>query len=354
MSRSAREREVVEILRTCVLNGSGRDLPVDEPLGDLGLGLDSLALIEFVTALEKRYRVVFPDSLWTDDGQFTIRRLVDVIEEPVPDGAHRSRGRSLPSRWRHSAANSPYRQLLRERVQKLGVARLLSVASLRLLSRLSRLCYSRSHFVMLSRELDTFRAPNHLSIPNLELREMSEADVPSLRLFWPPRSSSRMLHLLHQRRLAGYICLVAVRASEVVGIDWLSTTGDHSAETGLTIFTTNGSCYALDLHEKYSGEGIGLALLTYSLGEAKRRGFRCQFSYVDARNIPMLTAAVQLLGCKRIGSIDTTTVFGKPSSNWQLRAPLTDIRISGGYSSPTGTVSPSPSTEKFIDRGSTS
>src|SRR5262249_50285115 len=102
-----------------------------------------------------------------------------------------------------------------------------------------------------------------------------------------PHSSSRMLDLFHQRRAAGYICLVAVRAAEIVGMDWLSPTGDHSAETGLTVFTTNGSCYALDLHEKYSGEGIGLALLAYSLVEAKRRRFQRQVSYVDSRNIGM-------------------------------------------------------------------
>src|SRR5262245_59138616 len=188
----AREREVVEVLRSCILNGSDRDLPVDQPLGHLGLGLDSLAVVEFVTALEKRYRVVFPDSLWTDRGQFTIRGLADVIEARVPGGGHRSRRRSLPSRWRHSAANAPYRQLLRERIQKQGVIRILSLAPSQLLSRLTRLCYSRSRFVLLVRDLDTLRARNHLSTPSLVLREMSEADAPALRSLWPSRSSSRM------------------------------------------------------------------------------------------------------------------------------------------------------------------
>src|SRR5439155_14668342 len=123
MTRSAREAEVVQILRACVLSGSDRDIPLDLPVGNLGLGLDSLALVEFVTALERRYQIILPDSLWIDAGQFTIRRLVDFVDATLPTGAHRSRRRPLPSRWQHSAANAPYGQLLRERVQKQGVIR---------------------------------------------------------------------------------------------------------------------------------------------------------------------------------------------------------------------------------------
>src|SRR5207245_11210650 len=84
------------------------------------------------------------------------------------------------------------------------------------------------------------------------------------------------------------------------------------------------------LHEKYAGEGIGLALLTYSLVETKRRGFHSQVTCVDLRNVPMLSAAVQLLGFRTIGSIRTTTsVFAKPSSRWQLEeAARAEIRIS--------------------------
>jgi acyl carrier protein/GNAT superfamily N-acetyltransferase len=330
MTRSLREDELVQILRAGVLSGSDRDIPVDHPVGHLGLGLDSLALVEFVTALEKRYQIVLPDSLWIEAGQLTIRRLADFVDATLPAAAHRSRRRPLPSRWRHSAANSPYLQLLRERVQKQGVIRTLWWAYSGILSRLVRRCYSRSTFVVLARDLDTFCAPNQPLASNLELREMSRADLPSLRSLWPSHSSSRMLDLFHQRHAAGFVCLVAVRASEIVGIDWLSATGDHSPETGVTIFMKTGSCYALDLYEKYAGEGIGLALLTYSLVEAKRRGFHSQLGYVDSRNIPMLSAAVQLLGYRTIGSIRTTTsVFAKPSSRWQLEDPaIVEIRAS--------------------------
>ena len=334
MTRSALEREVVQILRTCVFSGSDRDVPTDCPVGKLGLGLDSLALVEFVTALERRYHVVLPESLWSE-GQFTIRQLVDLLEATLPPATHRSRRRPLPSRWRHRADNAPYWLLFRERFQKQGFIRTLWWAYSSILSRLLRRCYSRSTFVVLARELDAFCAPTQLGAPNLELREIAHADFPSLRSLWPSHSNSWMLDLFHKRRDAGFICLVAVRDAEIVGIDWLSTTGDHSHETGVTILTRNRSCYGLDLYEKYSGEGIGLALLTYSLTEAKRRGFDTQVMYVDSRNIQMLSAAVQLLGFRMIGSIRTTRVFAMRSSRWQLEEPASApiVMLSRGQSS---------------------
>lgn len=79
MSRAAIEREIADVLREHVLLDSDREIAFDAPLG-LGAGLDSLGLMEFLAALEEKFGVDFPDSLWTDRRDFTLGRLVEYLE----------------------------------------------------------------------------------------------------------------------------------------------------------------------------------------------------------------------------------------------------------------------------------
>lgn len=78
MSRHAIEREIVRVLREHVLLGSDREVALDRPLGP-AVGLDSLGLMEFLSALEEQFEVEFPDTLWTVCGQFTVRGLADYL-----------------------------------------------------------------------------------------------------------------------------------------------------------------------------------------------------------------------------------------------------------------------------------
>ncbi len=78
MNREAIEQEVFRVLREDVLLGSDRAIDIDAPLGT-GAGLDSLALMEFFGALEGAFEVDFPDTLWSDRGEFTLRRLIDHL-----------------------------------------------------------------------------------------------------------------------------------------------------------------------------------------------------------------------------------------------------------------------------------
>ena len=79
MSRESIERDVAGVLREQVLLDSDREIAFDAPLGP-GAGLDSLGLMEFLAALEERFDVDFPDSLWTDRREFTLGRLVDYLD----------------------------------------------------------------------------------------------------------------------------------------------------------------------------------------------------------------------------------------------------------------------------------
>lgn len=78
MSREAVEREMVRVLREHVLLGSDREVALTSPLGP-AVGLDSLGMMEFLAAVEERFEVEFPDTLWSDRRQFTIRRLAEYV-----------------------------------------------------------------------------------------------------------------------------------------------------------------------------------------------------------------------------------------------------------------------------------
>jgi acyl carrier protein len=84
MSRETIERDVAGVLREQVLLDSDREIAFDAPLGP-GAGLDSLGLMEFLAALEERFNVDFPDSLWIDRRDFTLGRLVDHIVATRPE-----------------------------------------------------------------------------------------------------------------------------------------------------------------------------------------------------------------------------------------------------------------------------
>ena len=50
MNRNQVERDIVQLLRQTALSGSDREIRTLDPLGELGLGLDSLALVQFYWA----------------------------------------------------------------------------------------------------------------------------------------------------------------------------------------------------------------------------------------------------------------------------------------------------------------
>ncbi len=83
--------EVVRILRHSALAGSQREIQLDEPLGEQGLGLDSLPLLEFVLALEKSFGIDLPDAIWARRQQLTLRHFVNFIVESRPRVSRPSR-----------------------------------------------------------------------------------------------------------------------------------------------------------------------------------------------------------------------------------------------------------------------
>lgn len=79
MNRAEVEKCILQLLRDCALNGSTRDIDIDEPMGEAGLGLDSLSLMQFLVSLEKTYSVQLPVDFWSDAAQRSLRQCADLV-----------------------------------------------------------------------------------------------------------------------------------------------------------------------------------------------------------------------------------------------------------------------------------
>lgn len=84
MNRAAVEQRVLQLLRDSALNGSTRALDIDEPMGEAGLGLDSLSLVQFLMSLETTYSVQLPVDFWADAAQRSLRHCADVVLSMSP------------------------------------------------------------------------------------------------------------------------------------------------------------------------------------------------------------------------------------------------------------------------------
>jgi serine O-acetyltransferase len=96
MSLAAIEQQIIRFLRERILAGSPsaaagaasapakamagpREVPVEAPLGEAGLRLDSLPLLDFFLAIEKTFGIVLPDSVWAQKDRVSVRFLAEHI-----------------------------------------------------------------------------------------------------------------------------------------------------------------------------------------------------------------------------------------------------------------------------------
>jgi GNAT superfamily N-acetyltransferase len=310
------EQEILDLLRDCALGSRSEEISMDDPLGRGGVGCDSLALVRFVTALEARFSVELPDSIWQDRDQISIRHLAGVICGAAPCRPVSKPGKpdSLP---KAGPAHLTMREQINAELQEKGIGRTMEYLLSKVERRFRRTIYQRRTIIVMSRDLKDFVFKNEDSRDELVLRELSDSDIPLLHDFWSSRLRKDQLTLFNERRSRGCIPLIALRRSEIVGIDWISPHGDDIPELRAAIRTHNGSCYGFDLSEKYRGEGIGLALLEFSLAEARRRGFQKQVTYTSSDNAPMLSATIHRLGFQIIARVESFRFM--TSTRWRIR-----------------------------------
>jgi GNAT superfamily N-acetyltransferase/acyl carrier protein len=307
MTRTDAEQAVIGILRRTALSGSDRLVALDQPLGELGL--DSLAMVSFLTALERDFGVALEDVIWVERGRLTLGYVVDLVCRGRP-GAVAPEGApaALPGRpVRSAASESGSADGYEPRTSEFDPRQRLPP-----LRRLRRIVIGRIRFCLLRCEL-TERLPECAASIDLQIREIA-GDDPRLNVPWV---SGR-----HERELwtrEGHMCLTAWHGSELAGAVWLSTTGTTS-DSPIRIRTAPGSCYGFLLDENPSlrGHGVGLVLLAHSLRDAYRRGFRRQWTLVDAKNRKMLLVVTQMFGFEKLGEIDQYRLLGRYFVRWRI------------------------------------
>lgn len=86
MSRARLHRELTRILRERILQGTDREIRPSDRLGPDGVGLDSLAMVEFVLAVEGHFKIQIPDTIWQRAGSLTLDDFAEIVSGNASGG----------------------------------------------------------------------------------------------------------------------------------------------------------------------------------------------------------------------------------------------------------------------------
>lgn len=326
MTRDEAAAYVVATLRRTVwLGNPDRTASLEQPLGSDGIGLDSLGVVEFLSELEGSLDIHFPDEFWSRGP----RTLGDIVEFVA------ATRRAAPSKSPVPAASPAVRTSeVRDALHEHGFWRGLGWVATRVAERYGRAVYVRQRQIVLERDLTSGLPPVFVGTLPLEFRAARSGDGAALAAsgFWPAARADYWQRLFTARFDAGYHCFVALHHGHIVGIDWVSGKSADTALIGLRVDMRPGSCVGENLmeHRAHRHQGIGLALLTYSLEQARKMGYARQVTLVSAWNHRMLVTAVQLLGFRAVGELVTTWRFGRPRTAWRMDGQHGEVRGEGG------------------------
>lgn len=309
MSQEAAQQQIVRILREDVLLGSEREIALDAPLGEQGLGLDSLALVKLLTAVESTFGVDLPDDIWVARGPLSIVDLAQLVAEAPKGEAQAPSEVGAPSvirgrmeRAEHAFAGG-------------NLAQRAVWNALRMLAPVKQFLAGYSRNLVLERRVDDIAKAPIESPPGLDLRRYEPGDEGRLEGLWPAFAERHGRRFLAQAVRDGAIALVATEGSRIVALDLLSATGEEEVEV-----EQPDACFGYWLTEAPTarGRGIGLALVAYSLLVARESGFRAQLTWVAEDNTAMLAAATQLLGFRSVGTASRLRLFGLTRWSWDV------------------------------------
>ena len=300
------EQELARIIREELLLGSDRPLPPEAPLGELGLGLDSLALVNLLTAAEASFGVELPDDIWTARGPLSIAGLAEIIRGTPAAAA------AAPPAHADPVLHGRLERV-EERLGRYGPFGRAAWAAVRVTAPAARFLYSSTRHLLLERPLDE-PIPELPASRGVELRPLAAADLPGLAKLWAPVHARRSRRALERLLGGGAVALVACEQGRVVALDVISPSGGEEVEV-----VRPDACFGAYLTEarEARGRGIGLALAAYSFEIACERGFRVQLSHVWEGNSAMLASATQLLGFRRIGVARRRCVAGTTRWSWE-------------------------------------
>ena len=322
MTHDEAARHVFGALRRVRLGADPAAL-LDQPLGADGLGLDSLGVVEFLIELEGKLDISFPDEFWN-----LPRTLADIVDFVAANHGIAPAARpkdAVPAVMKGSSGDAIREQGFWSGLRWIGT---------RVAERCGRVLYVRQRQLVLERDLTTGPFPALGAALSLTFRAAQPADGPGLRAngFWPPFRADYWQRLFAERFTTGYHCFVALHQDQIVGIDWVSGRCADTALIGLRVEMRPGSCIGENLieHRAYRHRGVGLALLGFSLDQARKMGYARQVALVNVWNHRMRMTAGQLLGFRPVGEVVTTWRFGQPRTAWHVEGPEGVTRGEGG------------------------
>jgi len=300
--------EVTRVVRGATGIDPARELPPEEPMG--ALGLDSLALVNAVAAVEAAFGSELPDALWEDRRGISIARLAAAVAVPstgAPGTPHRASATTAAEQPGVSRAELLFLQLEARGAAGRAAARALHRAII-----LAHWARARQPCVILARdlagELPDVPLPHGVTVAPYD----GVSDEP-LAGIWTASQAARMRAHLRRRMNAGILCLAAWESGRIVAYDLL---GPDGAED---VTTSPGTCFGLNLYERREsrGRGIGVGLLAASLSYTRDLGFARQATIVLERNRPMIVATTQMLGFAVAGRAERSEVLGHVRWSWQ-------------------------------------
>jgi GNAT superfamily N-acetyltransferase/acyl carrier protein len=305
--------EVTRVVREATGVGDARELPREEPLG--ALGLDSLALVNVVSAVEARYGRELPDTLWDGRRGISIASLAEAVaaaggDPAVPGGT--SAPPSAPSQGLSEQPGVSRGERVFMQLEGRGAGGRAAAGALHRAAILAHWVRARQPCLVLARDLAGVLPVIPLPA-GITVAPYDGASAEPLAGIWPATQSARMHAHLRCRMHAGILCLAAWESGRIVAYDLLGPSGAED------VTTSPGTCFGLNLYERREarGRGIGLALLAASLRYTRELGFARQATIVLARNRPMIAAATQLLGFTVCGSAERSELLGRVRWSWQ-------------------------------------
>jgi GNAT superfamily N-acetyltransferase/acyl carrier protein len=310
--RSASADEVLAEVARIVVRATGIDagraLSPEEPLA--ALGLDSLALVNAVAAVETAYACELPDALWEDRGGISIASIAGALGET---SAHEVRAPGVvPAPTAGEQPGISRMERIFSRLERHGVPGRVVAGSLHSGMIAAHWARSSQPCLLLARDL----AADLPDIPppaGVTIAPYDGASDEPLAGIWTTTQAARMRAHLRRRMESGIICLAAWEDGRIVAYDLIGPTGSED------VTASNGTCLGLNLYERREarGRGIGLALLAASLPYTRELGFTRQATIVLERNRPMIAAATQILGFSVTGHAERTELVGRVRWSWR-------------------------------------
>jgi GNAT superfamily N-acetyltransferase len=279
---------------------------VEEPLASLGL--DSLAVVSAVAAVEAAYGRELPDALWEDRRGISIAGIAALVSALPLGGARAPAGPAAAAE--HPGA--PRGESRFVQLESRGIAGRAAAAALHRGAVAAHWARAHQPCVILARDLAA-DLPDVPLPPGVTIAAYDGVSEEPLAGIWTATQAARLRSRLRRHMDAGILCLAAWEDGRIVAYDLL---GPHGAED---VTTSPGTCFGLNLYERREarGRGIGLGLLAASLPYTRDRGFARQATIVLERNRPMIAAATQLLGFAVAGRAERTEVLGRVRWSWQ-------------------------------------